>query len=560
MEFARLGRGARRFVVFDSGEVTPTWRWSPHQLTNLPTPPTALIGRDQDIALARRRILDEGTRLLTLVGPPGVGKTRLAIEIAASLLNEFEDGVYFVSLAPERDPGLVMTTIAQTLAVNQVGERSFAERLREYLRDEQMLLVLDNFEQVLAAGPLIGKLLAECPWVSILITSRAPLAIRGERQFPVHPLRLPDEGSVEPDPENLRRYSAIELMVLRAGDVQPDFALTNENAEAIAAICRRLDGLPLAIELVAARLAFLQPQMLLEQLSGRVILQVDGWRDFPDRHHTLYEAIDWSYNLLSADDKLLLARLSVFNGGCTAEAAESVMLDRPAQVTLDGLRSLVNHHLVVQYVQNGVLRYTLLETIRLYAMQRLAESGDEDRIRDAYADYYLWLAEQAEPYLHSAAQLAWLDWLEAERPNLRVVLAWFVDVDGNVEKGLRLAGALGWFWNVRCHVSEGRQWLTKVLQLACGIQPDLRIKALLWAGTLAFQQGELAAARAFIEESIAICRQAGPAQTWNLALALGGLANVVMYQVDQQTVKSAAEESLALSEQIGDPWLTGLAL
>jgi tetratricopeptide (TPR) repeat protein len=289
-------------------------------------------------------------------------------------------------------------------------------------------------------------------------------------------------------------------------------------------------------------------------------LQVDGWRDLPDRHHTLYQAIDWSYALLTGDERLLLARLSVFTGGCTVEAAESVMLDCPAQITRDGLRSLVNHHLVVQYPHNGGLRYMLLETIRLYATQRLAESGEADRIRQTCADYYLSLAEQAEPFLRTASQLPWLERLEADRPNLRVALAWFLDEIGDIEKGLRLAGALGWFWNIRCHVSEGRQWLKKALQLASEVRPELRINTLHWAGTLAFQQGELAEARAFIEESIALSRQAGPTQRWNLALTLGGLANVVMYQVDQQAVKRAAEESLTLSEQIGDPFLIGLAL
>lgn len=560
LEFARLGRQSHRFSVIGAGDDTTVWRWSPHQLTNLPVPPTAIIGRDHDIALARRLMLDEGARLLTLVGPPGVGKTRLAIEIAASMLDEFEDGVFFVSLASLLDSEQVVQAIAQTLAVNQLGERTFAERLKEYLRDEQALLVLDNFEQVLSAASFIGTLLAECPWVSILVTSRAPLAIRAERQFLVHPLALPDEGSAESDPQSLMRYSAIELMALRAGDRQPDFTLTSENANTIVAICRRLDGLPLAIELVAARIGYLEPQMLLEQFSARNILWVDGWRDLPDRQRTLYHAIDWSYTLLTVDDRVLLSRLSVFYGGCTEEAAQNVMLEHPAQVTLDGLRSLANHHLVVQYLHLGNLRYTLLETIRAFATQRLAESGEQDQIRQACADYYLWLAEQAEPFLRTATQLTWLDRLEAERPNLLAALEWFLEVEEDVEKGLRLAGALGWFWNVRCHVSEGRQWLAKALDVGANVRPELRITALIGAATLAFQQGDLAVARAMLEECVILCRAAGSSQRRNLSLSLGGLANVVMYQIDHQAVRLAAEESLAISKQIGDPWVTGMAL
>lgn len=558
--FARQGECAHHFAKYEFTSGITHWGQFSRRASNLPVPPTALIGRDKDVALACRRLLEDGIRLLTLVGPPGVGKTRLAIQIAACLLNSFEDGVFFVSLAQVQDPEAVMMTIAQTLAVNQIGEQSFTNRLKEYLRDKQMLLVLDNFEQILTAAPLIGDLLEGCPWVNVLVTSRSPLSIRGERCLPVLPLTLPDEGSVERDPQILIRFSSIELLVSRMQDVQPEFLLTNENSGVIEAICRRLDGLPLAIELAAGRVGSMPLEMLLAKYSERQILYMEGLRDLTDRHRTLYHAIDWSYALLSADEKILLTRLSVFSGGCTAEAVESVMPELPAQVSLEALRALVNHNLVMKYQKNGAPRYTLLETIRTYAKQRLIENGQEELIRQRHAEIYLSLAEQAMRYLRTSEQVTWLDRLELERPNLRFALSWFLNTTGDVNKGLRLAGALGWFWNVRCHVSEGFYWLVYALNTGENACPDLRIEALIGMGSLAFLQGNLALARTGFEECIALCRAAGTSHQPELALALGGLANVMMYQIDPQAVKRAAEESLSISEQIGDTWGIGMAL
>lgn len=552
--FARMGAGARWSAIFARAA---------RHLTNLPVQPTPLIGRDQDVAAVRKRLLDDDTRLLTLVGAPGVGKTRLAIQVAAGLLDDFDDGVYFVALAPVADPNLVAATIAQTMGVNETAGRSFTDRLKEYLRDKHMLLVLDNFEQVVTAAPLVSELLAECLWLSIVVTSRAPLRIRRERQFPVPPLALPSGANAGFDPTELMRYSAIALFVERAQAVRPDFTLTADNARAIPSICARLDGLPLAIELVAARVKVLPPQALLERLRGRLMLHTDELRDVSERHRTLYNAIDWSYALLTPEEQLLLARSGVFIGGWTLEAAEKLMSDitpHPSLVTLEALTSLVNNNLVVQQEHGGELRFTLLETIRAYALERLAERGEEETMRQRHAEYYLALAEEADPHLRTAAQQAWLDRLDIESGNLRAALAWFIERVADAEAGLRLAGALGWFWTMRGHVSEGRDWLARALQRGSDAPPALRGRALIGAGSLAWYQGDLPVARSLLEESIALYRELGPSQQWELGLALTAFGMVATFQGDHDSARAAAEEAVALFRQVGDKWGMALAL
>jgi predicted ATPase/transcriptional regulator with XRE-family HTH domain len=560
VRFARGEPGAHHVVAFYEMNRRGLWNFSPGPSMNIPSPPTPLIGRGRDVAVARKRLLDEDTRLLTLVGPPGVGKTRLAAQIASSLIDEFSDDVYFVSLAQIDDPNLVSVAIAQTLGVNQIGERSFADRLKEYLCDKQMLLVLDNFEQVIIAASFIADLLSECPWLSILVTSRTPLSVRSERQFPVLPLTLPAEEKIEFDLSELMHCSAIELFVERAQAVRPDFALLPENADAVAAICKRLDGLPLAIELLAVRASFMTPRSLLEKLDRRTLLHADGLRDVSDRHHSLYHAIDWSYTLLAPEEQLLLARLSVFHGGWTFEAAEKIMGDQPAPRIQESLKSLVENNLVVLYEQRGESRFTLLETIRAYALERLTEMGEEAEIHQRHAEYYLALAEEADPHLRTSVQLDWLGRLEVERGNLRAALAWFIEHVWEAETGLRLAGALAWFWNIRCHLSEGREWSSKALQLGAQASPVLRARALFGAGGIAWMQGDVALARILMEESIAIYRDLGHSQRWDLAWALTGLAMVAAYQADHESTQVAAEEAVTLARQVGDAWMVALAL
>jgi predicted ATPase/transcriptional regulator with XRE-family HTH domain len=562
VRFARMGAGAPWSAMSAQAAHRVLWSLSPRHLTNLPAQPTPLIGRDQDVTAVRKRLVGDDTRLVTLVGPPGVGKTRLAIQVAAGLLDDFGDGVYFVALAPVGDPNQVAAAIAQTLGVNETADRSFADRLKEYLRDKHMLLVLDNFEQVLTAAPFVSDLLAECPWLSIMVTSRAPLRVRRERQFPVPLLAFPSGADAGFDPAELMRYSAIALFVERAQAVRPDFSLSADNAAATPAICARLDGLPLAIELVAAWTKVLPPQTLLERLRERLMLHTDGLRDFSERHRTLYNAIDWSYALLRPEEQLLLARSGVFIGGWTLEAAEKLMSDiahNPSLVTLEALTSLVNNNLVVQQEQSGKPRFTLLETVRAYALERLAERGEEEAIRQRHAEYYLALAEEADPHLRTAAQQAWLDRLDVESGNLRAALAWFIEGAVDAEAGLRLAGALGWFWTIRGHVSEGRDWSARALQRGSDAPPALRAKVLFRAGALAWP-GDLPAARSLLEESIALYRELGPSQEWELAWALTAFALVMTYQTDYDLVQSAGEEALALFRQARDKWGVALAL
>ena len=562
VSFARTGTRAHESVLLSQATQRLAWSLTPRRLTNLPLPPAPLIGREQDVASVRQRLLGADTRLLTLVGPPGVGKTRLAIQVATSLLDDYGDGVYFVALAPVSDPDLVAMSIAQTLGVNETLDRSFTVRLKEYLRDKHMLLVLDNFEQVVMAAPFVSQLLAECPWLSILVTSRAPLRVRRERQLPVSPLAVPAGADANLDPPELMRYSAIALFVERAQAARPDFCLTPDNAAPVAAICARLDGLPLAIELIAARIGVLPPQALLERLGTQLILHTDGPRDLANRHRTLHSAIEWSYALLTPEEQSLLARVSVFIGGWTLEAAESVAWDnvpRSTPTALDPLTSLVNNSLVVQQARGGEPRFTLLETIRAYALDRLAESGEEEQARQRHAEYYLALAERAGPHLRTGGQQVWLDRLEIERGNLRAALAWFIERTADAEAGLRLAGALGQFWNIRSHVSEGRHWSTRALQRGRHASPALRASVLNTAGMFSWP-GDLPLARSLVEESIALLRELGPSRQWDLAFALTAFALIMAYQADADSVQSACEEALALFQQVQDKWGMALAL
>jgi predicted ATPase/transcriptional regulator with XRE-family HTH domain len=562
VRFARTEPGAHWPASLSPVAQLASWSPWPRRLTNLPLPPTPLIGRDQEVATARERLLGDANRLLTLVGPPGVGKTRLAIQAGNSLLDDFGDGVYFVELAPVGDPNLVAATIAQTLGLNETADRPFAAGLKEYLRDKHMLLVLDNFEQVASAAPFVSELLAKCPWLSVLVTSRAPLRVRRERQFPVPPLAVPTEADAGFDLAEWIHYPAIALFVERSRAVRPGFALIPENAGAVAAICARVDGLPLAIELVAARMGALLPQALLERLSTQLMLHTAELRDLSDRHRTLHNAIDWSYALLGPEEQSLLARLGVFLGGWTLGAAESVaftIVDHSSLTALDALTSLVNSNLVVLQKHDGESRYTLLETIRAYALERLAERGEEEAVRQRHAEYYLALAEEAGWHLRTAEQQVWLDRLEAERSNMRAALSWFIECTADIQAGLRLAGVLGHFWNIRGYVDEGHHWSSRALQRGRHASPALRARVLFWAGMFAWP-GDLPVARSLVEESLALLRELGPSQHWELAFALTGFALIMAYQADCDAVQAAAEEALALFQQMQDKWGVALSL
>ncbi len=543
------------------------WRHESHRLANLPTPLTPLIGREHDIAILRERLLDGASRLLTLVGPPGVGKTRLAIQVAASLVDDFGDGLCYVALATVCDPALVPAAIAGTLGVNEMPGQSLAGRLKTYLGEKHLLLVLDNFEQVGVAAPILGELLEACPWLTIMVTSRAPLRIRGERQYAVVPLLTPAGELATLEPPELLRYSAVALFVERCQAARSDFSLTRENAAAVAALCVRLDGLPLAIELVAARIAVLPPQARLERLAGSLLLHADWMRDALPRHRTLHDAIEWSYALLTPDAQRFLARSSVFVDGWTLDAADGVLsVDQGAsgdlRTNLDVLTSLVESSLVVRLKRQGEPRLALLETIRAYALERLVEFEEEALVRQRHAAYFLALAEEADRHLRTADQGPWLDRLEAESGNLRAALAWFFDHGEGAAGGLRLVAALAWFWVMRSRLSEGWEWSTRALAYRNDPRTDQQATArvLLGVGSLAWQRGDLDAARSFMGESITACRAGGSELHGQLAWGLSGLAMIAAFQVDRETAQAAAGECLDRARNLGDKWLIALNL
>src|ERR687886_2304242 len=477
---------------------------------NLPVQRTPLIGRERELATVRSMLMGQNGGLITLTGPGGTGKTRLSVQIAADLLDDFADGVFFVDLSPIDDPTLVASTIAVTCGVRETPGQLLVDSLKDYLRDRQLLLVLDNFEQVLAAAPLVTDLLQSAPRLKILVTSRARLHVRGEREVAVPPLAVPDPKQL-PSSEMLSQYEAVRLFIARAQEAKPGFAVTNANAPAIAEICVRLDGLPLAIELAAARTKLLTPQAILARLSSRLNLLTGGARDLPVRQQTLRGAIDWSYSLLDEGEQMLFRRLGVFVGGCTVEATEAVCNpdgDLPIDV-LDGLQSLLDKSLLRQGGGGGgELRFRRLETIREYAVERLQESGETDRLQRQHANFYLALAEEAEPQLDATERGIWLARLEAEHDNVRAALTWSLH-GGDVVIGVRLAAALWRFWERRGYFTEGRSWLERVLEEGHSAPADFRAPALLRAGEAAAIQGDHARAVEPIEASIRLLQGLG---------------------------------------------------
>jgi predicted ATPase/class 3 adenylate cyclase len=520
---------------------------------NLPVQPTPLIGREREVAAARGLLEHSETRLLTLTGPGGVGKTRLGLQIAADALREFPDGTFFVDLAPVNSADLVIPSIAKTLSVQEAASRPILDSLREYLRDRRLLLVLDNFEHVLVTATQLADLLSTCPRLKALVTSREALHLRGERQFPVPPLSLPDRSRAE-SVDQLTRYEAIRLFIERAQAVQPEFALSDRNAHAIAEVCHRLDGLPLAIELAAARVNVFSPPALLARLEHRLAVLTSGPRDLPVRQQTLRQAIAWSYDLLTPSEQLLYRRLAVFVGGFPLTAAEAVAAGGGLDPSLDvvnGLASLVDKSLLRQEEQAGDLRFRMLETIREDALERLAAAGEAERFQQAHAEYHLALAEQAEPgLLGGSRQAEWLDRLEADHDNLRAVLSWFAR-QGLADHGLRLTAALARFWRVRGYFAEGRERMAGLLALpAARTRSPARARVLHSAGLFASQQGEYVEARALFEESLDIYRELG--DPGGIGWALIDLGIVTRYEGNFVAARSLLEESLVLVKQAGD--------
>ena len=520
----------------------------------LPTPPTPLIGRDRERRTVGSQLRRAEVRLLTLTGAGGVGKTRLALAVAEDLLDAFEDGVVFVDLAPIVDPALVPSVIAGALEAGEAAGKSLTECLVDHLRGRSLLLVLDNFEQVLAAAPLLSELLTACPGLKALVTSRAALHLSGEHEFLVPPLELPDPKHL-PDLEALSQYEAVTLFIQRARAAKPDFQMTNANAPAVAELCARLDGLPLPIELAAARVKLLPPQALLARLGRRLSLLTGGARDLPARQQTLRDTIAWSYNLLEPDECVLFARLAVFIGGCSLDAAEAVCdIDHDLSLdVLDGLALLVDQSLLRQTEgsegSKDEPRFGMLETIREYAAERLEVSGDAEVMRRRHAEYFVALAEQAAPELVGPRQVVWLERLEREHDNLRTALGWLL-ARGAAEPALRLAGSLGRFWDIRGHLSEGRRWQEEALALRGDTDPIVRATALFAAGNLALVSGDHARAATLHQECLQLRRQSGDKRS--IAHSLHQLASAWHSQGDCDAAISLDQESLALSRELGD--------
>ncbi len=545
-------------VVADLPADFPPLRTLNTRPNNLVAPLTPLVGRERELALVSEMMRQPGNRLVTLTGPGGIGKTRLALHVAAELLNDFADGVFFVNLGLVGDASLVVSAIAQALDVRESqesGRRSLLDLLLDYVREKDMLLVLDNFEQVVEAAPLVADLLGHARRLKVMVTSRVPLHIRGEREFPVPTLSLPDAHHL-PSLDRLSQYSAVELFIERAVAIKPDFHVTNESAPAIAEICARLDGLPLAIELAAARIRTLSPQALLQRLSSRLNVLTGGARDLPERQRTLRNAIEWSYDLLDTGEQALFRRLGVFAGGCTFEMAEAVVTAAgplPLDV-LDGVGELVAKSLLRQLDDpSGETRFSMLETIREYALERLALTGEAAATRRAHAEAYRALAEAAERPLEGPDQLMWLNRLEREHDNLRAAIEWAVK-EREPEIGLRLVTPLGYFWTGRGYWHECYGALTALLDIQDRpLPPAVRAKALWAVGTLQaefFDQDRCVTARRTIEAGLAECRRAGPCDY--LPRILPALVNVLIRCGDLDAARALLVESEAEARRRGD--------
>ncbi len=546
-EVVRIAPRKDRLPTMDSLAAPEGGRPSPAGIggkrRDLPMARTALIGRDRELAEAAGLLLRPEVRLLSLTGPGGAGKTRLAVAVAAAIADRFTAGVQFVGLSSLTDPGLVATALAKALDIQQVPNRTVPQLIGDHLENSgPFLLLLDNFEQVLPAAAVVAETLATCPSLKILVTSRARLRVYGEQEFPVAPLA---------------QVSAVELFVQRAAAVWPSFALTDDNATAIREICARLDGLPLAIELAAARTKVLSPNAMLDRLQSRLQLLTGGALDLPERQQTLRNTIDWSHDLLNEGEQKLFRRLSVFVGGCTLESAEAVC-NTSQDLGLDlfeGLSSLVDKNLVQRMdrgrADGGVAepRFAMLETIREYALERLAASGEQSAVRKAHAAYCLVLAEEGNPELGAPDRARWLAHCDLEIDNFRFALDWLFETR-NLDWGLRLCVALFRFWDMREHLTEGRARLETILRLVGADRTPERARVGLFLGALATAQGDFPAATRFLQAGLALYEELG--DQWGIAASFNALAVSDRDRGAYASAQNNFERSLSCWRTLGD--------
>ncbi len=523
--------------------------------SNLSLQLTSFIGREREMTDLRTII--PSTRLLTLVGPGGCGKTRLAIKVASELVEKYPDGVYLVELAPLRDPALVTHSVAMVLGVREAPNHLLSETLADYISTRQMLLVLDNCEHLVSvSAQLAESLLQACPRLTILATSREPLSIGGERLYRVPPLSVPP-AQLPADkllPRDLVQYEAVRLFVDRAVAVQPNFRLTEQNAAAIAQVCQRLDGIPLAIELAAARTGMLKVETIAARLSDRFTLLTSGERTALPHQQTLRATMDWSHDLLTESARILFRRLSVFAGGFSLEAAEDICSGEPLMppMVLDLLMRLVDQSLVNVDQQDEHERYAMLESVREYASDKLVDSGEAESLRKRHAAFFMQLAEEAEPFLTRTEQLTWLARLDLERDNLRAALEWCRAAEGKEDWGLRLAGALVVYWDIRAYFQEGREHLSAALARPGALEHTaVRAKALYGAGRLDFHQGDFIAARALLETCASMYRELGSA-TPALADALRLLGYTAIESGDYGIAFNLLEQARNMMRELQD--------